>query len=263
MSESDSFETIHPPGARKLAMELRAPLEMLATFALWPLLTLNPRGDGHPVLVLPGLAASDRSTEILRRFLKAQGYSAHGWKLGRNQGPRPGVVDACLARIDELRQRHGRKVSLIGWSLGGLYARELAKLRPDDIRMVVSLGSPFTGPRSASNASGYYDRLNSGSRTEHRSPLHLRQAPPVPTTSIYSQSDGIVAWQCSVQDPGPRTENIEVDASHIGMGSNPVVLRILANRLAQRENEWRPHAESWGSRPASGGRRNTATAALW
>lgn len=259
MTANESFEPVNPPGARKMAMELRAPLEMFATFALWPLLTLNPRGDGHPVLVFPGLAASDRSTEILRRFLKAQGYSAHAWQLGRNLGPRPGVVDACLVRIDELRQRHGRKVSLVGWSLGGLYARELAKLRPDDVRMVISLGSPFTGPREASNASGYYQRLNPGNSTEQRKPMHLRLAPPVPTTSIYSRSDGIVAWQCSIQEASPQTENIEVDASHIGMGSHPAVLRILANRLAQSEGNWRSHAES-STRPVFGVPRNAAAA---
>ncbi len=237
-------ESVKAPGLHLLAMEMRAPLEMLSTLALWPLLTAMPRGDGHPVLVFPGLAASGQSTVILRRFLKTQGFSAHCWKLGRNLGPQPGVIDACLQRIDELRARHDEKVSLVGWSLGGLFSRELAKLRPDDVRIVVSLGSPFAGNEGASNASGLYRRFNPKDNVETVRFPDLKVAPPVPTTSIYSRSDGIVAWPCSIQDNSPFTENIEVDASHIGMGANPAVLRILADRLAQPEGSWRPHRNS-------------------
>ena len=241
---SNSTESIKAPGLHLMAMEMRAPMEMLSTLALWPLLTAMPRGDGHPVLVFPGLAASGQSTVIMRRFLKTQGFSVHCWKLGRNLGPQPGVIDACLKRIDELRARHDRKVSLVGWSLGGLFARELAKMRPDDVRIVVSLGSPFAGREGASNANGVYRRFNPKSDVETIRFPDLKIAPPVPTTSIYSRSDGIVAWPCSIQDNSPFTENIEVDASHIGMGAHPAVLRILADRLAQPEGTWRPHRNS-------------------
>lgn len=244
MTTNSSTQTIKAPGLHLLAMEMRAPMEVLSTLALWPLLTAMPRGDGHPVLVFPGLAASGRSTVILRRFLKTQGYSVHCWNLGRNLGPQPGVIDACLKRIDQLRAQHGRKVSLIGWSLGGLFARELAKLRPDDVRIVVSLGSPFAGHEGASNASGVYRRFNPQRDAETVRFPNLKVAPPVPTTSIYSRSDGIVAWPCSIQDISPQTENIEVHASHIGMGTNPAVLRILADRLAQPEGAWLPHRNS-------------------
>ena len=244
MTKTSNNETIKAPGLHLLAMELRAPMEIFGTLALWPLLTAMPRGDGHPVLVFPGLAASGRSTLIMRRYLRAQGYSVHCWKMGRNMGPQPGVIDACLKRIDELRARHGRKVSLIGWSLGGLFARELAKLRPDDVRIVVSMGSPFTGPKAASNADGIYRRYNPAKDAEKSKFPDLHRAPPVPTTSIYSRSDGIVAWPCSIQDDSPQTENIEVHASHVGMGANAEVLRILADRLAQPEGAWQPHRKS-------------------
>lgn len=223
-----------------MALEMRAPLEMLTTAALWPLLTSKPRGDGHPVLVFPGLAASDHSTVVLRRFLRAHGYSAYPSDMGRNLGPRPGVMEACLRRIDELRAHHGRKVSLIGWSLGGLFARELAKLRPNDVRLVVSLGSPFAGPSNASNASGLYGWLNRDRRDDPAMVKQLHIAPPVPTTSIYSRSDGVVAWQCSVQDKHPHTENIEVAASHTGLGASAWALHAIADRLAQPEGAWQP-----------------------
>jgi len=114
-----------PPSQLLLALEVRGILELQAFFAFYPLLRRAPRGDGHPVLVLPGLSASDVSTRPLRTYLKAQGYAVHGWKLGSNRGPRPGVEDAMDARLTELSQRYQRKVSLIGWSLGGVFAREL------------------------------------------------------------------------------------------------------------------------------------------
>jgi hypothetical protein len=244
MIEKQASETIRAPGLHLLAMELRVPLEILSTLALWPLLTARARGDGHPVLVFPGLVASDRSTFLLRRFLQAQGYSVHCWEMGRNLGPQPGVMSACLKRIDELRAQHGRKVSLVGWSLGGLFARELAKMRPDDVRMVVSLGSPFTGPESASNANGIYRRYNPPKGEAASEFPNLHHAPSMPTTSIYSRSDGIVAWPCCIQNDNPHTENIEVHASHVGMGMNPMVLRILADRLAQPEGAWQPYRRS-------------------
>src|SRR5215510_12058869 len=113
----------------------------------------GPRGDGHPVLVFPGLLASDFSTQPLRSFLKTQGYAVHGWKQGRNLGLRPGVEGDMIDRVEELHERYGRrKISLVGWSLGGIYARQLAKLVPEKVRCVISLGSPFTGSAKATNA---------------------------------------------------------------------------------------------------------------
>ena len=244
MTEKQARETTRPPGLHLMAMELRVPLEILSTLALWPLLTARARGDGHPVLVFPGLVASDRSTFVLRRFLQAQGYSVYCWDMGRNIGPQPGVMEACLKRIDELRAQHGRKVSLVGWSLGGLFARELAKLRPDDVRAVVTLGSPFAGPESASNARGIYRYFNPSKGEGADEFPNLKHAPSMPTTSIYSRSDGIVAWSSCIQYDNPHTENIAVHASHVGMGMNPMALRVLADRLAQPEGAWQPYRRS-------------------
>jgi pimeloyl-ACP methyl ester carboxylesterase len=227
-----------------MALEWRAPLEMGVSLAALPILRSAPMGDGHPVLVFPGLAASDISTGPMRRYLKDRNYVTRRWQLGRNFGPGNGVLDGCGKLVHEMRERSGRKVSLIGWSLGGIYARETAKQMPDDVRSVITLGTPFTGDPRATNAWRLYEYL-SGERVSSRYTLdRLSKAPPVPTTSIYSRTDGIVAWQCSVQEPGPQTENIEVEASHFGLGVNPAVLYAVADRLAQPEGEWKPFERS-------------------
>ena len=234
-------DAVPAPGWWEIALEARAGFEFVAgVAAALPLLAVAPRGDGHPVLVFPGMAASDLSTRPLRQWLRALGHRVHGWKLGRNFGPRDDVMDASLARIRELRERHGQRVSLIGQSLGGIYARELAKLVSDDVRVVITLGTPFAGGARSSNAWRLYEALNGREHLEPRLRAGLREAPCVPTTSIYSRSDGVVAWQCSVQPDAARTENIEVDASHTGMAMNPLVLHAIADRLAQPEGAWQP-----------------------
>src|SRR5207244_11287989 len=124
---------MRPPSPALLALEGRAWLEFAALLPALPLLGRAPAGDGHPVLVLPGWLANDRSTQALRWFLRDRGYHVHGWKLGRNLGPSSRLAPALGQRFTALRARHGRKLSLIGWSLGGIYARELARRFPDDV----------------------------------------------------------------------------------------------------------------------------------
>lgn len=229
-----------PPGWVRLALEWRAPAEFGASLAALPWLAASPRGDGHPVLVLPGFMASDLSTRPLRRLLRGLGHDAQGWRLGRNLGPRGGVLATLQARVLELADRHGGPVSLVGWSLGGLYARGLAKAVPEAVRAVVTLGTPFAGTPRATNAWRLYRWVNGRDPSVPRGYEDLRTPPPVPTTSIWSRSDGIVAWQCSVERPGPLAENIVVPASHAGLGVNPLALHALADRLAQPAGGWRP-----------------------
>jgi pimeloyl-ACP methyl ester carboxylesterase len=230
---------LRPPSLLLLALEgTRAAWEFGATLATLPILHSAPRGDGHSVLIFPGLVASDLSTEPLRRYLQAQGYAAHEWGLGRNFGPRPGVLDACRDRIAKLRRESGRKVSLIGWSLGGVYAREMAKEMADDVRCVITLGTPFRGSPRATNAWRVYE-VASGETIDTVNREEIAKSPPVPTTSIFSRTDGVVAWQCSVERETELTENIEVEASHIGLGVHPAVLYAVADRLAQPEGAWK------------------------
>jgi hypothetical protein len=231
---------LQPPPWRTLLLEARAPAEFTAGLVSFMFTQHLPRGDGQPVLVFPGLAASDTSTLMLRQFLRRLGYPGYGWAQGFNVGPRHGVLAGCRERLEELAERYGRRVSLIGWSLGGVYAREVAKLHPDLARQVITLGSPFAGPATATNAYPLF-RLLSGHRADDPQLLErLREPPPVPTTSIYSRTDGVVHWECSVQRHGERVENIEVRASHFGFGFNPTVLYAIADRLAQPEGQWRP-----------------------
>ena len=227
-----------PPSRALLLLEARALWELGAFFTMAPWLRLAPRGDGHPVLVLPGLAASDASTRPLRAFLRDRSYHAHGWKLGTNKGPRPGVEDKLQARLADLTERHQRKVSLIGWSLGGVFARELARRAPDLVRSVITLGSPFAGEPRANNAWRLYERVSERRADDWPERERMRTAPPVPSTAIFSRSDGIVAWQGCMEREGPMAENIEVQGSHCGLAHNPTVLHAVADRLAQPEGAW-------------------------
>jgi dienelactone hydrolase len=248
--------TIRAPGAHLMALEWRAPFEAMGTLALWPLLSRGPRGDGHAVLVIPGLAAPDSSTAMLRRFLLRRGYDAHRWGQGFNFGPRPGVLEACLARVHALHRQSGRRISLVGWSLGGVYARELAKMAPDAVRCAISLGTPFAGPPHATNAWRVYEFVSGQRVGDHALHAGLHEAPPVPTTSIYSRTDGVVAWRCSIQAPARFTENIEVRASHVGMGAHAAVLHAVADRLGQPEGAWQPFRAEGVWRFAYGRARN-------
>jgi pimeloyl-ACP methyl ester carboxylesterase len=244
---SAAAQVIAPPTKALLLFESRAVHEFGAFLGALPLLSFAPRGDGHSALVMPGLFASDVSTRPLRTFLKSRGYDVHGWGLGRNLGPRPGVAEGMLERIRHLRQKSGRKVSLIGWSLGGVYARQLAKQCPDDVRLVISLGSPFNGSPRANNAWRIYEYA-SGRRADERPMGPLPKPPPVPTTAIFSRTDGVCAWQCCVETAGPQVENIEVESSHCGLGHHPAVVYAVAERLAQAEGAWRPFERSgWRS----------------
>lgn len=238
-SAQQDVESIKAPGWIRLALEGRAPWELWASLVALPVLKSAPKGDGHPVLVFPGLATGDLTTVVLRNFLRDRGYAPHAWEQGLNRGPRPGVIEACVERVQELRAEHGRAVSLVGWSLGGVYAREIAKMVPDDVRVVVTLGSPFAGHPKATNAWRLYEFASGRSIEEDARIADLKSTPPVPTTSIFSRTDGVVAWQCSVEEETERSENIEVHASHIGMGMNPTALYAVADRLAQPEGEWR------------------------
>jgi pimeloyl-ACP methyl ester carboxylesterase len=233
-------EHIKAPNALLLMLEGRAPWEYAAMLASMPWLRRLQRGDGHPVVVFPGLGAADFTTLPLRNFLERQGYATYPWQQGLNLGPREGVLEGVLDRVRSVYDKHKEPVSLIGWSLGGVYAREAAKELPEMTRCVITLGTPFTGNPRATNAWRFYEFLSGQPAHDAQLMAQVRQPPPVPTTSIYSRTDGIVAWRCSVNEAGPLAENIEVHASHVGMGMNPIALYAIADRLAQDPARWRP-----------------------
>lgn len=216
----------------------------------WPSANLfngfAPGGDGHPVLVLPGFNADDKSTTPIRVYLNNLNYRTHGWRLGRNLGPKTvGKDGAALARrIHDICNRYDQKVSLIGWSLGGIYAREFAKAMPDNVRQVITLACPFAGGSNSTRASQFYNRMveNEISTAEREERMRDVWKPPdgIPSTSIFSKTDGIANWRACVEHPAPMTDNIEVRASHSAMGYNPFVLFAIAERLSVETENWFP-----------------------
>ncbi len=245
-SVPSDINEIRPPPLFFSAMEaLRVGLELAGLMAASPLLARAPRGDGHGVLVLPGFATDDHSTAMLRAFLRMIGYDVHPWRLGWNLDHRTvGANGEHVARqIDHIVMVTGRKVSLVGWSLGGIIAREAARRDPDAVRQVVTMGSPFRGNPHANRVGRLYEHLT-GNKVESAASMRRFEAGPhplpVPSTSIYSRSDGIAAWENCVAIEDHQSENIEVHASHMGMVVNAVIFHILADRLAQPEGKWAP-----------------------
>jgi pimeloyl-ACP methyl ester carboxylesterase len=235
-------EEIAPPSKLWLLLEGRAAGELLTTLALRPLLRRLDKGDGHPVLLLPGFLASDLSTRPLRRFLRDLGYHAHRWELGRNLGPRDDLEERISERLAEVFEKHGRGVSLVGWSLGGVYARALANRHPEQVRSVITLGSPFARDTKANNSVRLFEAITK-ERLDEIAPEKLaavRRTPPVPTTAVFSRTDGVTAWQTAIESEGPLAESVEVPGSHLGLGFNPLVLYVIADRLMQPEQSWKP-----------------------
>lgn len=241
------YEQIKKPNPALMAMEAgRALSEMAMLPAAGPILASASMGDGHPVLVCPGFLTGDRSTGMLRRFLHNKGYDVYGWKLGQNLGLRTTGAEGehLVDRVVDIYRRRRRKLTLVGWSLGGVMCREIAKALPDQVRQVVTLGSPIVGRPDTSNIHWLYERVTGHVMTQEE--LHDLQTamadPPehVPSTSIYTKTDGIVAWRTCIEPPSSTTDNIEVYGSHCGLGVNASVYFALADRLCLADGEWAP-----------------------
>lgn len=234
-----------PPSKRHLLREFRSVFMPRPRPFRHPLLRRAPLGDGHPVYVLPGFLTNDSRTRHLRRLLLSLGYAVYGWGEGVNWGPTDRAIAAIERRLQEIRRRHGRKVTLIGHSLGGLLARELAKKFPEDVRGVVMLGSPIRLP-TATSLAVLFRLLARFHRTAHGMEIEALNAPPpaaIPVTAIYTREDGIVAWESCLEQAGERRENIEVRGTHSTLPSNPLALAVVADRLAQPEGIWRAYKQ--------------------
>lgn len=228
-------------------LEVRAVAEMASLYSTAAgLKRLSRPGDGHPVMILPGFLAADGYTAKMRQHLKALGYVVYPWGLGRNRGLRENTYYQLEQRLRTVVAHHGQKISLVGHSLGGIYARLLASYHPDLIRQVITLGSPFniSGPEHVNGAvARLYEMLNNRPTAGRViDPERARTAPLVPSTAIYSQSDGVVCWQFCTDREGPHTENLRVPGSHSGMTSNSLVMYAVADRLAQPPGQWQPFA---------------------
>ena len=202
-------------------------------------------GQGQPVIVFPVLGGGPGSTAPLRQLLDDAGFVSYDWGMGVDTGPRDRNLNRWLRELEEkvidVAETEGSNVSLLGWSLSGIYARELAKRTNPLVRQVITLGTPFNTLADDHQRCPLIKVLESGYgnlavNLRHR----LGQRPPVPSTSIYSKSDGLVPWQMCVERESADSENIEVDgATHRGLPAHPKVLEAITNRLAQPEGEWR------------------------
>lgn len=237
------------------ATEMRALLEMALLPYSLPLLLAAPRGDGHPVLLLPGFMASEASLFALKVFLGNRGYDVNTWGLGRNVGFRNKHAQALEQKIRYMHHTSGRKVSLVGWSLGGVFALYGAHQAPECVRTVITLGSPVSvdpeGSKSPPLVQALYRLIAHplGPAAHAMQPrikrLREKRAPPVPMSCLYSLSDGVVPPQeATIEGDARMHENIQVPGSHTGLGVNAIVLWIVADRLAQPEGQWRPYAPS-------------------
>ena len=199
--------------------------------------------DGHPVLVIPGFMAGPSSTAPLRRFISKIGYTALDWGLGRNYAKEQ-YIATLQQKLDRLYNKSNEHVTIIGWSLGGVYARQIAKSRPNLVRQVITMGSPFQGITQPNNVAWIYRLISGGKRTSDIQKQLLQDIPepaPVPTTAIFSKQDGIVPWAlCKEEEGSDIHQNIEVKGSHLGLGVNISVLSVIANRLRFKKHEWEP-----------------------
>ncbi len=236
-----------PPNPFLKASEpFRALFELGSTAVSSQWRELKGTGDGHSVLVIPGLLTNDATTFILREFLKNMGYKACRWEQGFNPGVRESLFNGAVSVLKRIHAESDQKVTLIGHSLGGIYAREIAKLNPEFVRQVITLGSPFGDINGDyTNVKRVYEFFNPD---DSKLPPQLKEAresmpiaPPVPTSALYSKKDGVCHWQSCMQVDGHKeTENIEVEGSHLGMVANPEVMFVLADRLGQKEGLWKP-----------------------
>ena len=206
-----------------------------------PILNQIPRGDGHGVFVIPGFGASDSSTFLLRQFLDSKGYQSSGWQLGRNLGlSRLGGMSELLAPFREFQQQRLDQISIVGWSLGGVHARRIARECPKLVRQVICLGSPIHGFPIDTPVWPVYERVDGTvmDNEELAEVLDISIPPRTPSTAIYSKSDGVVPWQIAMELQSEHTDNVEVFGSHIGLGVNPSVFYIIADRLSQAADAW-------------------------
>lgn len=231
---------VSKPPLRNLLLELLTPWSLVHLGVAVPWLATLPRGDGHPVLLLPGMLADEGSMRFVGAFLRSRGYEVLEWGMGRNRGPRPGVFDTLLALLKSTGRRTGHKVSIVGWSLGGTLARVLANRHPELIRSVVTLASPHGGDPKASHLNWLYERATGHAPGAHAAFMReYSRTPDVPLTAVCTRNDGVIPWQSAFQQPGPRAETVEVLCTHGAMGSSPIVMYVLADRLGQPEGAWK------------------------
>jgi pimeloyl-ACP methyl ester carboxylesterase len=241
-----AVESQRPPVWRSM-LEFRAGLEGFCLLASYPLLARVQGGSG-PVLLIPGFTTSDNSTWFIRRFLVRLGYDCYGWEQGVNRGMVGATFDKLAGRLRDIHDRDRQPVALVGWNVGGFYARALANRHPELVKQVITLATPFALP-SVHGVSQALNRLyrylnESGASSDiMNDSAAWEETPPVPSSSIYSEGDGVTNWRYCLEQPGLRNENIRIVGSHLGMIVNPAAWFVVADRLAEDPDSWHSFAD--------------------
>lgn len=230
-------------------LEFRAGFEACTLPGFYPALLLARHNPKQPVMVIPGFTASDHSTFFVRQYLRKLGYDVYGWGQGTNNGLNAASFESLEQRLGDIYQRTGRSVSLVGWSLGGFFARALANSHSDKVCNVITVATPFAmpTPRAVNRViNRLYGHLNPYQQMDDFfvSSDKWEPTPTQPSTSIYSQGDGVNSWKYCLDNEGSRAENVRVYGSHCGLVVNPLVFYVLADRLGQQPENWRPFTES-------------------
>jgi Alpha/beta hydrolase family len=226
-------DILEAPYPSSVIREVRGLLEFPRLLFRFPELARQPRGDGQPVLILPGWGSGDVSTALLKGYLRLLGYRARGWGLGRNKGNVVELLPRILKRVASLGRRTNHKVHLIGWSFGGYLARELARERADLIGHVITLGTPVVGgPKYTVFAKSFQRRGIDVDAIAAAIEIRNKVSMCTPVIAIYSRRDGVVAWQACIDSHGTNVEHIEVYTTHFGFGFSADVYKIIAQRLA-------------------------------
>ncbi len=224
-----------PPATGTALGELGSGLAAVRLAGALPRLASAPRGDGHLVVDIPGWRAPELSGAPLRSYLRRLGYDARGWGFGTNTGDPRRDVERLSARVLELVDATGAPASLVGWSLGGVIAREVARRHPDSIRRVITYGTPVSGSTHTTVARVFGDRSGDAETVTRR--LDAESPIRVPLTVMFSRRDGIVSWQACIDHASPHAEHVEVSSRHIGMGVDPDVWAVVADRLARGRDD--------------------------
>ena len=226
-------KVLEPPPLSGLIRETRGLLELPRLVLRFRDLARQPRGQGQPVLLLPGYGAGDGSTAILKCYLRMLGYRVRGWGLGRNHGDVADLMPRVIKRIGSFARRTQQQVRLIGWSLGGYLAREAARERPDLVHRVITLGTPVIGgPKYTVVARRFSRRGIDMAAIEAEIEVRNQISLCTPVTAIYSRADAVVAWEACIDQNGTNVEHVEVRTTHIGLGFSAEVYKIIAQRLA-------------------------------